>query len=169
MNKGFKNILDKKARASEIHKIGNLFGETQTYHKNMLKSTRAIGSEAYNYFNKANETMQKAISIQQKAKRKEQSIEPLYQKAKVAYQQAEQERKRAKELREQQEMIIEEQVDVKVTEKVKQIMQGTPTKERDRMRRYMDSLQFNDGTTALERFEEQEQQLHQKLNRDLQR
>jgi len=44
-----------------------------------------------------------------------------------------------------------------------------PTKERDRMRRYMDSLQFNDGTTALERFEEQEQQLHQKLNRDLQR
>ena len=93
----------------------------------------------------------------------------MYQKAKVAYQQAEQERKRAKELREQQEMIIEEQVDVKVTEKVKQIMQGTPTKERDRMRRYMDSLQFNDGTTALERFEEQEQQLHQKLNRDLQR
>lgn len=169
VNKGFKNILDKKARASEIHKIGNLFGETQTYHKNMLKSTRAIGSEAYNYFNKANETMQKAISIQQKVKRKEQSIEPLYQKAKVAYQQAEQERKRAKELREQQEMIIEEQVDVKVTEKVKQIMQGTPTKERDRMRRYMDSLQFNDGTTALERFEEQEQQLHQKLNRDLQR
>lgn len=46
---------------------------------------------------------------------------------------------------------------------------GLPTKERDRMRRYMDSLQFNDGTTALERFEEQEQQLHQKLNRDLQR
>lgn len=43
----------------------------------------------------------------------------------------------------------------------------SPSKERDRMRFYMDSLQFNDGTTALERFEEQEQQLHKKLKRGL--
>lgn len=52
---------------------------------------------------------------------------------------------------------------------VREIMQGTPTRERDRMRKYMDSLQFKDGTTALEQFEEQERQLQRKLNRGLQR
>lgn len=52
---------------------------------------------------------------------------------------------------------------------VGQIMQGTPLKERDRMRMYMDSLQFNDGSTALERFEEQERQLHKKLKQSLER
>ena len=92
----------------------------------------------------------------------------MYQQASVAHQQAEQERKRAKELREQQERLIEEKAEVKATEKVSQIMQGTPSKERDRMRRYMESLQFNDGTTALEHFEEQERQLQKKLNRGLQ-
>lgn len=168
-NKGLKNILDKKARASEIHKIGELFGETQTYHKNMLERTRAIGNEAYDDLNKANEKLQKAVSVQQQAERKEQAIEPLYQQAIIAQQQAELERKRAKELREQQEKLIKEQAQKQADARVAEIMQGTPSKERERMRVYMDSLQFNDGTTALERFEEQEQQLHRKLKRGLER
>lgn len=36
------------------------------------------------------------------------------------------------------------------------------------MRRYMESLKFKDGTTALEHFEKQERQLQKKLNRGLQ-
>lgn len=167
-NKGLKKVLDKKARASEIKR--NIFDRNvQSYHANMLESTRQIGSEAYEELDKANKTMQEAVSVQQRAERKEQAIEPLYQQASVANQQAEQERKKAKELREQQEKLIEEKAEIRASEKVSQIMQGTPSKERDRMRLYMDSLQFPDGTTALERFEEQEQQLHKKLKRGLER
>lgn len=167
-NKGLKKVLDKKARASEIKR--SIFDRSvQSYHANMLESTRQIGSEAYEELDKANKTMQEAVSVQQRAERKEQSIEPLYQQASVAHQQAEQERKKAKELREQQENLIEERAEARASEKVSQIMQGTPSKERDRMRFYMDSLQFPDGTTALERFEEQEQQLHKKLKRGLER
>lgn len=167
-NKGLKKVLDKKARASEIKR--SIFDRSvQSYHANMLESTRQIGSEAYEELDKANKTMQEAVSVQQRAERKEQAIEPLYQQASVAHQQAEQERKKAKELREQQENLIEERAEVRASEKVSQIMQGTPSKERDRMRSYMDSLQFPDGTTALERFEEQEQQLHKKLKRGLER
>lgn len=166
-NKGLKKVLDKKARASEIKR--SIFDrETQSYHANMLDRTRAIGSEAYDELQKANQTMQQAVVVQTRAERKEQAIEPLYQQASVAHQQAEQERKRAKELREQQEKLIEERAEVRASEMVSQIMQGTPSKERDRMRRYMESLQFNDGTTALEHFEEQERQLQKKLNRGLQ-
>lgn len=169
-----KTALDKAAKASEItslssmlHRVGQ-HKNTVTYNENMLDSTRAIGYEASEHLKKANQTKQEAVAIQQRAERKEKAIEPLYQQASVAHQQAEQERKRAKELREQQERLIEEKAEVKATEKVSQIMQGTPSKERDRMRRYMESLQFNDGTTALEHFEEQERQLQKKLNRGLQ-
>lgn len=47
-----KKTLDMKARASEIHRV---FGdkEVQEYHKNMLESTRAIGSEAYDHMQEA--------------------------------------------------------------------------------------------------------------------
>lgn len=167
-NKGLKNVLDKKARASEIKR--SIFDrETQSYHINMLERTRAIGSEAYDELQKANETMQQAVVVQTRAERKEQAIEPLYQQASVAHQQAELERKRAKELREQQEKLIEERAEVRASEMVSEIMQGTPSKERDRMRKYMESLQFNDGTTALEHFEEQERQLYKKLKRSLER
>lgn len=167
-NKGLKNVLDKKARASEIKR--SIFDrETQSYHINMLERTRAIGSEAYDELQKANETMQQAVVVQTRAERKEQAIEPLYQQVSVAHQQAELERKRAKELREQQEKLIEERAEVRASEMVSKIMQGTPSKERDRMRKYMESLQFNDGTTALEHFEEQERQLYKKLKRSLER
>lgn len=167
-NKSLKKVLDKKAKASKIPSL-NPFSETVTYQKNTFESVQKIGSEAYEELEKANKTMQEAVSVHQRAERKEQAIEPLYQQASVAHQQAEQERKRAKELREQQEKLIEERAEARASEMVSEIMQGTPSKERDRMRFYMDSLQFNDGTTALERFEEQEQQLHKKLKRGLER
>lgn len=167
-NKGLKSVLDKKARASEIKR--SIFDrETQSYHANMLDRTRAIGSEAYDELQKANQTMQQAVAVQARAERKEQAIEPLYQQASVAHQQAEQERKRAKELKEQQEKLIEERAEVRASEMVSEIMQGVPSKERDRMRLYMDSLEFSDGTTALDRFEEMERQLQAKLKRGLSR
>lgn len=170
-----KIALDKAAKASEITSLSSMFhrvGQTKntvTYNENMLDDTRAIGNEASEHLKKANQIKQEAVAIQQRAERKEKEIEPLYQQASAAQQQAEQEYKRNKALREQQERLIEEKAEVKATEKVSQIMQGTPSKERDRMRRYMESLQFNDGTTALEHFEEQERQLQKKLNRGLQR
>lgn len=169
-----KAAIDKAAKASEItslssmlHRVGQ-HKNTVTYNESMLDVTRAIGYEASEHLKKANQTKQEAVAIQQRAERKEKAIEPLYQQASIAHQQAEQERKRAKELRKQQERLIDERADVKATEKVSQIMQGTPSKECDRMRRYMESLKFKDGTTALEHFEKQERQLQKKLNRGLQ-
>lgn len=162
-NKGLKDVLDKKARASEIKR--SIFDrDVQSYHANMLESTRKIGSEAYDELNKANKTMQQAVSIQQRAERKEKEIEPLYQQASAAHRQAEQELLKAKELREQQEKLIKERAEARASEMVSQIMRGTPSNERDRMREYMNSLQFSDGSTALERFEEQEKQLAEQLH-----
>ena len=170
-----KTALDKAAKASEItslssmlHRVGQ-HKNTVSYNENMLDSTRAIGYEASEHLKKANQIKQEAIAIQRRAERKEKAIEPLYREANNDRVIAGQERKRAEQLAEQQERLIEEKAEVKATEKVSQIMQGTPSRERDRMRRYMESLQFNDGTTALEHFEEQERQLQKKLNRGLQR
>ena len=166
VNKGLKKILDMKATAAKVPSL-NPFSETVNVHRNTWDGIKEIGDDAYNRMKKANQTKQEAVAIQQRAERKEKEIEPLYQQASAAQQQAEQEYKRNKALREQQERLIEEKAEVKATEKVGQIMQGTSSKERDRMRMYMESLKFNDGTTALEHFEEQERQLQKKLNRGL--
>lgn len=164
-NKGLKKVLDKKARASEIHKLGELFGETQTYHKNMLDRTRAIGSEAYDELQQANQTKQEAIAIQQRAERKEKAIEPLYQQAEAVRQEAERELKKARELREKQEKLIEERAEQIVQSKIDKIMKDTPTRESERMCRYLNELTFSDGTTALEHFLEKELQLKKQLQR----
>lgn len=156
VNKGLKKILDKKARASKIPSL-NPFGETVTYHKNMLERTEKIGSEAYKELQEANQTKQEAIVIRQRAEAKEKAIEPLYQKAQA-------ELSSAKQIREQSEQLIEQRAEARASEMVREIMQGTPTRERERMRKYMDSLKFKDGTTALEVFEEQERQLQKELN-----
>ena len=79
-NKGLKKVLDKKAKASKIPSL-NPFSETVTYHKNTLESVQKIGDEAYNELEKANKTMQEAVSVRQRAERMKQSIEPLYREA----------------------------------------------------------------------------------------
>lgn len=86
-NKQLEQVLDMKARASEIHKV---FGdkETQTYHKNMLESTRAIGHEAYEHMQDAQtrerRTAQRERQLDDrelKIHNKETDIEPLYAEA----------------------------------------------------------------------------------------
>lgn len=86
-NKQLEQVLDMKARASEIHKV---FGdkETQTYHKNMLESTRAIGHEAYEHMQEAQtrerRTAQRERQLDDrelKIHNKETDIEPLYAEA----------------------------------------------------------------------------------------
>lgn len=170
-----KTALDKAAKASEItslssmlHRVGQ-HKNTVTYNENMLDSTRAIGYEASEHLKKANQTKQEAVAIQQRAEAKEKAIDPLYQQASEAHRQAQAELSRAKKISEQFEQLIEQKAEARASEMVREITQGTPTRERDRMRKYMDSLQFKDGTTALEQFEEQERQLQRKLNRGLQR
>lgn len=86
-NKQLEQVLDMKARASEIKRV---FGdkETQTYHKNMLESTRAIGHEAYEHMQDAQARERRTVQREKKLdareqniQRKEQEIEPLHTKA----------------------------------------------------------------------------------------
>ena len=152
--KSLKKVLDKKARASEI-KRGLFDRDVQSYHVNMLESTRKIGAEAFDELTKANETMQQAVAIQVRAERKEQEIEPLHQ-------QAERERKQAQYLRENAERLISEQAAV-LAEKA---LQSVPPEQRDRLQRierFMSGLEYADGTNALERFRESESRLTERV------
>ena len=157
--KGLKKVLDKKARASEIHKITELFGETQTYHKNMLETTRAIGSEAYTELTEANKVRQEAVSIKTRAEQKEQAIDPLYQQARSVYQQAEQERKRVQQLRQGMEQEIERRAEELSDRKIQEMFGGAVTNRERRLENFCDEIKFKDGSSVLEAFLEQEQQL----------
>ena len=144
-------VLDKKARASEIHKISHLFGETVSYHKNMLESTRAIGTEAWENMTEAKKSLQKAERLTTEAHRKEAEIEPLHQEALS-------ELHKARKLREDEEKLIVERAEKLAETRVLQAMRGITTDRTQRLEAFCKKLQFEDGTTALDKFEELEQE-----------
>lgn len=156
--KGLKDVLDKKARASEIRR--SIFDrEVQSYHVNMLESTRAIGSEAYDRLMKANKLRQEAVEIQLRAERKEQAIEPLYQQAQAAKDRADREERRAKQLRKNIEQEIELRADELSDRKIQEMFGGAATKRERRLEDFCDEVKFSDGTSVLDAFLEHEKQL----------
>lgn len=155
-NKGLKKVLDKKAKASKIPSL-NPFAETVTYHKNALESVQKIGNEAYDALDKANRTMQEAVSVQQRAERKEQAIEPLYQQASAAHQQAEQERRRVQQLRQGMEQEIDKRAKAIAAAQVNAMFKDVPTSRQKRLEQFCSSISFDDGSSVLDAFEQREQ------------
>lgn len=158
--KELKTTLDMKARASEIHKV---FGDrdTQTYHRNMLESTRAIGSEAYDHMKKAESKLSQVAKRETAVKAKEQEIEPLYKAAAK-------DRAQAKEYLEKQESYILGTAENKAQEKFDNFIEqefSRETKGRSgRMEKFLDSF-TQDGKSLLDMFDEQEQALQLELSR----
>lgn len=147
-----KNILDKKARAAEIKSSLIFGGETVSYHKNMLESTRAIGSEAYNELKKANEILQQAKALEVQNKQKEQEIAPLHRQAQGEYE-------RAKELREKEEQYIRGTAQKIADKRIEEMFGGISDKRGKRLEEFCEHLKFSDGTNALQAFEKEEQAL----------
>ena len=159
--KELKTTLDMKARASEIHKI---FGdrETQTYHINMLESTRAIGSEAYDHMKQASSKLQEVAKRETAVQKKEQEIEPLHKAAAEDRQQAK------KYLKEQESYILgtadnlaQEKFDTFIQQEFGQKLKGKDARLED----FCDGIKLKDGRTVLEAFEDQEQERRQRLAR----
>lgn len=160
-NKQLEQVLDMKARASEIHKI---FGdkETQTYHKNMLESTRAIGHEAYEHMQDAQarerRTAQRERQLDDrelKIHNKETDIEPLYAEA----------RKTRNEARE-----YKEHIKSYIMGTAKNIIKNEviPEKDRlsDKMRDFMSNYNIN-GKSLNEIFDEQQERERQRMQAEL--
>lgn len=85
------DTLNMKARAAEIHRP---FGdrETQTYHKNMLESTRQIGSEAAEKLRSAHSAERELISRESAIRAKEKRIKQLQRDAEAKLGEAEDKR-----------------------------------------------------------------------------
>lgn len=150
-NKELKMILDKKAKASKIPSL-NLFSETVTYHKNTFEGVQRIGNEAYDRFTKANKALQQAKAIEARVEVREAAVAPLERKAQEEY-------KRAKELREKQEQLIEQRAEELAQTRVLQGMRGIATNRNQRLESYCRQLQFGDGMTVLDKFEELEREM----------
>lgn len=147
-------VLEKKARASEIHKLSNIFGETVEYHKNMLDSTRAIGNETYDRLREVKQTLDETKALEARVKSMQEQIEPLHQQALV-------DRDAAERLRKEQEQEIERRAAELTSKRIKEMFGSSPSKRSERLERFCDSLKFKDGKTALEVFEEQEKQFRE--------
>lgn len=154
----FEKLLNKKAKASEI-KLSIFDRETQTYHKNMLENTRAIGTDAYNDLMEAKSTLQEAVQIKMRAEKKEAAINPLYQKAKELYQQAEKEKQKQASITKEIENLINTKAKELLQKELNKIFSGIPTDREHRLEEFCDELKMKDGRSVLEAFEEYEDDL----------
>lgn len=163
------SVLDMKARASEIHKISHIFGETVEYSKTMLEKTRAIGSEAYERVKKAHAERQKAAEDRAETEEMKRSIEPLYERANAEHEQAVQERKKQQQLRENMENEIEKRADELAEKKISIMFGNIPRGKAQRLYDFCEEVKYKDGSSVLDAFEQQEQELRErskKKNRD---
>ena len=158
-NKQLEQILDMKARASEIHKI---FGdkETQTYHKNMLESTRAIGHEAYEHMQDAQarerKTAQRERQLDErelKVRNKEADIEPLYAEARK-------ERAKARDYRERIKSYIMGTAERLIKKEL--IPEKDKDKQSNKMREFMSRYNIN-GKSLDKIFDEEQARERQRL------
>ena len=156
------DILGKKQRASAIHKpnpIKDIFSkdkaETITVSRAAWSAADSIRVEMTNAAERAAQLEQAVTIREQKLAQKEQEIEPLHR-------QAERERKQAQRLVENAEQLISE----RATALAEQAIQAVPPEQRDRtqrMERFLQDIEYRDGTTALERFRESESRLTERV------
>ena len=145
-------VLEKKARASEIHKLSNIFGETVEYHKNMLDSTRAIGNETYDRLREVKQTLDETKALEARVKSMQEQIEPLHQQALV-------DRDAAERLRKEQEQEIERRAAELTSKRIKKMFGDAPESRSKRLEGFCEKIRLKDGRTVLDVFEEQERQL----------
>ncbi len=110
----------------------------------MLESTRAIGTEAW-------KDMTEAKNALQKAERLKAEIEPLHQEALSKLH-------KARKLREDEEKLIVERAEKLAETRVLQGIRRIATDRTQRLEAFCRKLQFKDGTTALDKFEELERE-----------
>lgn len=159
--KELEKVLDKKARASEIHKISHLFGETVEYHKNMLESTRAIGSEAYKELLEANKKRQEAVEIAENTNQRAEKIDPMYKKAQATLQEAEQYKAKYVGMVNNMSRQVEKRANELAERKIKDMFGDVTRDKAQRLEEYCDNIRLKDGRTILEAFEDEESELQQ--------
>lgn len=157
-----KNILNKKARASEI-KMSIFDRETQTYHKNMLEKTRAIGDEAYKDVTEANNKFKEAAYIQAKNETKENELLELKNELENW-----ENRLNAKdaELKKQQSEIdrkIETTAQKLLEEKLSEMFGKVRSTREKRFEVFCNQYKLSDGKTITEKFLEGEAELIKKI------
>lgn len=155
-----KATLNMKARASEIHRP---FGdrEIQTYHRNMLNSTRAIGDEAYERMKEASKTLLEIARREEILQKKEAAIEPLYAAARADRDQAQ------NYIDRQKEYIIgtaEKQAQKKFDDFIRQF-DFVEKGRAGRLEEFCKGFTLN-GRTLLEVFEQEERERQEYLKKE---
>ncbi|MGM9929906.1 MAG: plasmid recombination protein [Bacillus sp. (in: firmicutes)] len=163
-----KEVLDKKSRASEIRR-GFFDREVQSYHANMLEATRAIGNEAYKNTMEAKKTLEQAELIKLEIQQKEQEIAPLHEKAQQLLQSAKADKEQARQLLNSQERLIEERANTIAQQRLNSNFHGSTNSREQRLMNYCDSIKFSDGSSALEQFLQQENQLEKQMQEQIQK
>lgn len=148
---GLRTVLNEKALASEIKKP--LFArkdDLQTYHRNMLERTRAIGDDAYTYFKKAQ-------ALQQDIARRERAL-----------QDAEKTIQKAQEMSDNVEKYIDTRARKRFELFKERVFSDVGNSRLNRLENFCKDYSI-DGKSLYDIFNQQERQLQHTMNREWER
>ena len=110
------------------------------------------------------EQREKNVEIREKSVEwDEQAVKAKEKALKAAERQAEDALTRKETALNERERNLDKEVEEKVTKRIEGIFDGLTTDREYRLRDYCDTIKFKDGTSVLDRFEEQEQALREEI------
>lgn len=149
--------LSKTARAAEVkHKNLNPFAKEVTYKKSMLEETRNIGEEVRADLRKTEQNLADIKRKEQRLQDMQASIEPMYRKVK-------QEQEQVKQLRADMEQEVQRRAEALSDKAIKEMFGKDAYSSRSqRLEEFCAEVKYKDGSSVLDKFEEEEQLRRQK-------
>ena len=135
-----------------------------SYHKSMLESTRAIGSESHERLIKAQKIREEVIDREQAVTAREQAVKPLYDKAQQQQEQIQRELYRQQQITRTMQQEVERRATELVDQRIKRMFGDVSSSRTERLEDFCDSVKYSDGQSVLDKFEEQEKRLKRRKN-----
>ncbi len=156
--------MELQAKAAKKHKVGSIFGgDTVTCDKSAYEDLVSTCNTVKETMTSARKLM---IAVEERARQLDEQaaeIEPLHTQRQIALRSAQAEKERYERLQQEEAQRIEQRAAELADTRIGALFKTVPDSRRERLEGFCRGLRLSDGRTALEAFEDLEQQLQKQL------
>lgn len=156
--------MELQAKAAKKHKVGSIFGgDTVTCDKSAYEDLVLTCSTVKETMTTARKLM---IAVEERARQLDEQaaeIEPLHTQRQIALRSAQAEKEKYERLQQEESQLIEQRAAELADTRIGALFKKVPDSRRERLEDFCRGLRLSDGRTALEAFEDLEQQLQKQL------
>lgn len=152
-----------QAKAAKKHKVGIFSGDTVTCDRSAYEELVSTCAAVQDTMTTARKLM---IAVEERARQLDEQaaeIEPLHTQRQIALRSVQAEKERYERLQQEESQLIEQRAAELADTRIGALFKKVPDSRRERLEDFCRGLRLSDGRTALEAFENLEQQLQKQL------